>query len=38
MTVRRNAPVLRRDDPTEDPLIGNIKVTRQDWSMSPWMC
>lgn len=24
-------PVLHRDDPGKDPLIGNIKVTRQDW-------
>ena len=24
-------PVLHRDDPDRDPLIGNIKVTRDDW-------
>tara|TARA_B100000029_G_C17389841_1_gene892954 strand:+ start:242 stop:913 length:672 start_codon:yes stop_codon:yes gene_type:complete len=23
--------LLHRDDPTKDPLVGNIKVTRQDW-------
>ena len=23
--------VLHRDDPTKDPLVGNVKVTRQDW-------
>jgi len=23
--------ILRRDDPTKTPLVGNIKVTRQDW-------
>jgi len=27
----RAAPVLTRDDPEQDPLIGNIKVTREDW-------
>lgn len=26
-----NRPVLHRDDPTSEPLIGNVKVTRQDW-------
>lgn len=25
------APLLHRDDPDKAPLIGNIKVTRQDW-------
>ncbi len=25
------APLLHRDDPDKDPLIGNVKVTRQDW-------
>ena len=25
------APVLHRDDPDAAPLVGNIKVTRQDW-------
>ncbi len=24
-------PLLHRDDPAKDPLVGNIKVTRQDW-------
>ncbi|MVO14977.1 TetR/AcrR family transcriptional regulator [Parasedimentitalea huanghaiensis] len=24
-------PVLRRDDPEAEPLVGNIKVTRDDW-------
>lgn len=24
-------PVLHRDDPNAEPLVGNIKVTRQDW-------
>ncbi|MEO1538189.1 MAG: TetR/AcrR family transcriptional regulator [Pseudomonadota bacterium] len=24
-------PVLHRDDPAKEPLIGNVKVTRQDW-------
>ncbi len=27
----RTAPVLTRDDPNEAPLVGNIKVTREDW-------
>ena len=27
----RSAPVLHRDDPDKDPLVGHIKVTRQDW-------
>lgn len=26
-----SAPLLHRDDPDKDPLIGNVKVTRQDW-------
>lgn len=25
------APLLHRDDPAKDPLVGNVKVTRQDW-------
>ncbi|MEL6450309.1 MAG: TetR/AcrR family transcriptional regulator [Pseudomonadota bacterium] len=25
------APLLHRDDPDKDPLVGNVKVTRQDW-------
>lgn len=27
----RNTPVLHRDDPDKDPLVGHVKVTRQDW-------
>jgi len=27
----RSSPVLHRDDPGKDPLIGHVKVTRQDW-------
>jgi len=27
----RNQPVLNRDDPNKDPLVGNVKVTREDW-------
>lgn len=26
------APLLHRDDPDKDPLVGNIKVTRDDWT------
>lgn len=26
-----NKPILHRDDPEAEPLIGNIKVTRDDW-------
>ena len=28
---KRHAPVLSRDDPEVSPLVGNVKVTRQDW-------
>lgn len=28
---QRAAPMLVRDDPDHDPLIGNVKVTREDW-------
>ena len=28
---QRPAPVLHRDDPAKDPLIGHVKVTRTDW-------
>jgi len=28
---RRATPVLHRDDPSKAPLIGHVKVTRQDW-------
>ena len=24
-------PLLHRDDPDKDPLVGHVKVTRQDW-------
>jgi len=27
----RSSPLLHRDDPDKDPLVGNIKVTRADW-------
>lgn len=27
----RAKPVLSRNDPTKNPLIGNVKVTREDW-------
>lgn len=27
----RTAPVLNRDDPDSPPLVGNVKVTREDW-------
>ena len=27
----RTSPVLHRDDPDKDPLVGHVKVTRQDW-------
>ena len=26
-----NAPVLHRDDPDKEPLVGHVKVTREDW-------
>lgn len=28
---RRSAPLLHRDDPDKKPLVGHVKVTRQDW-------
>ncbi len=28
---KRPDPILSRDDPDKDPLVGNIKVTREDW-------
>ncbi len=31
MTRPLNKPILHRDDPKKSPLIGNVKVTRQDW-------
>ncbi|GAB5446828.1 TetR/AcrR family transcriptional regulator [Gymnodinialimonas sp.] len=27
----RTSPVLHRDDPNRDPLVGHVKVTREDW-------
>ena len=27
----RSAPVLHRDDPDKEPLVGHVKVTRDDW-------
>ncbi|MGV6812199.1 MAG: TetR/AcrR family transcriptional regulator [Brevirhabdus sp.] len=27
----KTGPVLHRDDPAREPLVGNIKVTREDW-------
>ncbi len=29
--MKRQSPILHRDDPEKDPLIGHVKVTRQDW-------
>ena len=29
--MRRAAPPLHRDDPDKEPLIGHVKVTREDW-------
>lgn len=29
--MRRTAPPLHRDDPDKDPLVGHVKVTREDW-------
>ena len=29
--ARRDQPVLHRDDPDKEPLVGHIKVTREDW-------
>ncbi|MFY0692574.1 MAG: TetR/AcrR family transcriptional regulator [Paracoccaceae bacterium] len=31
MAGKKSAPVLHRDDPDKEPLVGNVKVTRQDW-------
>lgn len=31
MTSLRKNPVLHRNDPNKDPLIGHVKVTRLDW-------
>ena len=27
----RTTPILHRDDPNKDPLVGHVKVTRRDW-------
>ena len=27
----RDAPLLHRDDPEKEPLVGHVKVTREDW-------
>ena len=29
-----SAPILHRDDPDKDPLVGHVKVTRDDWLAS----
>ena len=29
--MTRSTPLLHRDDPEKEPLIGNVKVTREDW-------
>jgi AcrR family transcriptional regulator len=29
--AKRTGPVLHRDDPDKEPLIGHVKVTRDDW-------
>ncbi|THH37171.1 TetR/AcrR family transcriptional regulator [Aliishimia ponticola] len=29
--MRRPAPPLHRDDPKKEPLVGHVKVTREDW-------
>ncbi len=31
MTTEKVTPLLHRDDPDKDPLVGNVKVTREDW-------
>ena len=31
MALDKDRPLLHRDDPDKEPLVGNIKVTRQDW-------
>lgn len=28
---KRDLPILHRDDPEKEPLVGHIKVTREDW-------
>ena len=29
--TKRATPLLHRDDPSKDPLVGHVKVTREDW-------
>lgn len=29
--MTRNSPILHRDDPQKAPLVGHVKVTREDW-------
>ena len=29
--ARRPTPLLHREDPAKDPLVGHVKVTREDW-------
>ena len=29
--ANRSSPVLHRDDPDKDPIVGHVKVTRPDW-------
>lgn len=31
MEEKKNRPVLHRDNPDSEPLIGNVKATKQDW-------
>ena len=33
MPTKSPAYVLHRDDPDKDPLVGHVKVTREDWLM-----
>ena len=30
-TMKQNSSILRRDDPEKEPLVGHVKVTREDW-------
>jgi hypothetical protein len=34
MKKSRSAPILRRDDPAKGPLIGNVKVTPQEYLLN----
>lgn len=29
--TKRTTPILNRNDPEKEPLVGNVKVTREDW-------